>query len=127
MIYYIQEWSNIIGLGHIKIGYSKQPLKRLRTLQGRSPRELHLLSVEYGGRARESELHRKFAHLRVGNSEWFDPGEPLLTWLISSLPGWRGWDPDWDDRDFVPRADRGYIEQCVAYANETGMGEPDAT
>ena len=127
MIYFIQEWSNVIGIGHIKIGYSHNPLDRIKSLQGRSPRELHLIGVEAGGRAQEVLLHKRFAHLRVGSSEWFEPEEPLLTYLISALPDWEGWNPDWDSTRFVPSVDPGWLQQAIAYALESGTGERRAS
>lgn len=65
--------------GHIKIGSSADPLRRLRSLalggvvmpNGVQPGELQLLATERGGQSRERELHVEFAKHRVAG-EWFE-------------------------------------------------------
>lgn len=104
-VYYIQEGSNIIGKGRIKIGASSRPFERLKALQIGNPDPLYLISVGHYGET-EQERHDHYAAYRIGNSEWFWPGEKLVAYLVSGgqFPDWRGWDDDWDDSEFVPRA-----------------------
>lgn len=79
MIYFIQNGQD----KHIKIGFTQQqPKKRLKELQTGSPHKLKMLRVVEGGRLKESELHERFAHLRV-NGEWFRPDPELLDYIKS--------------------------------------------
>lgn len=56
----------------IKIGTAANPEKRLADLQVGNDCELRLIGFVAGGLATESELHRRFAGLRV-RGEWFSP------------------------------------------------------
>ena len=56
--------------GFCKIGYSKNPEKRLLEIQTGNPYRLSLLSVIEGDVSTERELHKRFVDLRVGG-EWF--------------------------------------------------------
>lgn len=75
----------------IKIGQSLNPELRVKSIRGGSvqmpkgldPSRARLLATEPGGQAREQELHRQFAHLRVAG-EWFD-NAPELKEYISGL------------------------------------------
>jgi len=67
----------------IKIGYSKNPESRLKTLRTPIP-ELRLLKWIPGSKKDEASLHRKFKHLREPG-EWFT-GDPSLIAFIESLP-----------------------------------------
>jgi hypothetical protein len=67
MIYFIQNKVT----GHIKIGYSKNPKKRLASLQTATPHELALLGTIPGGLEHEGEFHRRFAGHEL-QGEWFD-------------------------------------------------------
>lgn len=62
--------------GQIKIGISNDVTRRLRTLQTGSAAALDLLGTMPGGRAKEAELHARFADSRTGG-EWFDPTPEL--------------------------------------------------
>src|SRR5262249_47936749 len=53
-----------------KIGWSKNPKKRLSSLQTASPDELVLLGTIQGGLEVETELHRRFAKHKL-QGEWF--------------------------------------------------------
>jgi hypothetical protein len=77
---------------YIKIGYSIDPLKRLRAIRAgdgtRAPDEIDsalavLVQTEPGGFGRERDLHAKFSHLRH-TGEWFTEA-PELTQYIESL------------------------------------------
>lgn len=79
MIYFAQDGEN----GPIKIGYTGQPRHRLWCLKRDYP-EMRVLAAMDGGFDVEQELHRKFVHLRRGNStknEWFNPAEDLLEFI----------------------------------------------
>lgn len=64
-VYLIHSNSN----GYFKIGYSKNPLKRERTLQAEEP-DISVLKIWEGDGAFEKLLHKKYDHLRV-RGEWF--------------------------------------------------------
>jgi hypothetical protein len=61
----------------IKIGYSKNPEKRLNGLQSASPSPLLLLGKIHGGLEHESAFHEKFEQFRL-HGEWFS-GDILAT------------------------------------------------
>lgn len=55
----------------IKIGFSKDPKKRIRALQTGSSRKLALMGwIESEGKILEQSLHKKYASYRL-NGEWF--------------------------------------------------------
>lgn len=54
-----------------KIGYSKNPEKRLKHLQTGNPSKLHLTKVIPGEFEDEKQLHSKFKHLSK-KGEWFE-------------------------------------------------------
>jgi hypothetical protein len=66
-IYFIQIGSS----GAIKIGWAKDPAKRIKTLQTSQPKELKILGVIPGTVSDERALHRRFATARI-SGEWFD-------------------------------------------------------
>lgn len=66
MIYLIVDRKNRV----CKIGYSKNPLKRLGQLQTGNPEPLMLVSTIDGDINTEKELHKRFGAFRV-NGEWF--------------------------------------------------------
>ena len=72
-VYFIEATSS----GHIKIGYSDDPINRLRYLQTSHAEKLQLACVINGDRYHEKFLHRicKSAHIR---GEWFRPTEQVL-------------------------------------------------
>lgn len=67
-VYFIQRGND----GPVKIGHSKHPERRLTGLQSASPDPLRLLGTLPGGKAREAELHQKYAAFRL-TGEWFKP------------------------------------------------------
>lgn len=69
-VYFIQKESG----GSIKIGYSKDPVRRVRTFQTANPERLLFLLVIPGGMDVERKFHHFFASVRdpqYGGKEWF--------------------------------------------------------
>ena len=64
-VYFISNGKNLI-----KIGYSKDPIKRLAALQTASPDRLSLLAIKPGKKDVESQLHEEFKESRM-EGEWF--------------------------------------------------------
>jgi len=73
MIYVIVNNSNT----YCKIGYSKNPKKRLVELQTGNPEKLSLLRTYNGFIALEKHIHLKYKHLKLHN-EWFLYSDNLL-------------------------------------------------
>lgn len=65
------------AMNAIKIGVAGDPLSRIRDLQVGCPDAYELLGTIEGGRLKEQELHRQFAHLRI-LGEWFRAEKELL-------------------------------------------------
>lgn len=74
MIYFIQ----IKQSGPIKIGYAKNPQRRLKELEGASPYPLRLLLVLND--ENEKKFHQQFKQSKI-NREWFKPSKELLTFI----------------------------------------------
>lgn len=68
----------------VKIGLSADPFKRVSKINSDSPYPVELLAVEDGGAERESELHRRFAAIRL-HGEWFAASDDLMA-HIETLP-----------------------------------------
>lgn len=68
---------------HIKIGYTTQDIeKRIKQLNTGSVQNISLLGWIYGDKAKEKELHIRFAQSRVRcNGEWFEPTTNLLDFI----------------------------------------------
>lgn len=77
VVYYLLRESD----GLIKIGTSSVFRARLSALRGEHGR-LRILATHRGDRICESGMHRRFRELRVGGGEWFQPGKPLMTWIL---------------------------------------------
>lgn len=75
-VYFIQQGD----AGPIKIGYSTNPEKRLKTLSTASPYPLHLRLVIEGGKKLEKDLHDQFAEHQL-DGEWFEANASLLTFI----------------------------------------------
>lgn len=67
--------------GLVKIGYSGNPVQRLRQLSSDARVRLNVLGFTPGGRKLEATLHRDMAEYRE-HGEWFRPN-PWLTNLIN--------------------------------------------
>lgn len=65
----------------VKIGYSDDPEKRIKQL---GLPDVELIAIFPGDITQETKLHRRFKHLRLGNSEWFKLDHELRI-LITSL------------------------------------------
>lgn len=77
-IYFIQE----SGDGCIKIGRSKDPISRLKAIQGHNPNSLKLLKVINGDIEEEKILHGLFFRERIRSAgEWFVPSEELMKFI----------------------------------------------
>jgi DNA-binding transcriptional ArsR family regulator len=72
--------------GTIKIGCSGDVSKRLQQINNEHACRTVLLRVIDGDRAAEREIHKKFAHLRLGKTERFHPGPDLLEFISGSAP-----------------------------------------
>ena len=66
--------------GLTKIGFSKNPEKREKTIQAEDPR-VHMLATRKGKLSQEARLHKIFAEKRV-RGEWFDLNENDIDWLF---------------------------------------------
>lgn len=75
-IYFIQAGED----GPIKIGFSKDPVSRLRTLQTAHTEKLKMLHHQTGTRVDEVKLHHKFKSLKI-RGEWYQAKGPLLDFI----------------------------------------------
>lgn len=73
--------------GPIKIGWAFDPAKRRRELQNASPVPLVIVGTIQGGPAKESDLHKKFRHLRL-HGEWFLSEPELLDFISTEAATW---------------------------------------
>jgi uncharacterized protein YutD len=72
-VYFIQGENG----GAIKIGYSKDPEVRLKTLQTSYPDILKVLCLIPGNANTESKYHKAFEHLKL-NGEWYKPDKEIF-------------------------------------------------
>ena len=80
MIYFIQNAAN----NHIKIGFTDKPVKRRRSnLQTGNSANLVLLGLTLGEKAKEIELHKRFAEAHI-RGDWFRPIPPLIQFIIQA-------------------------------------------
>ena len=78
-VYFIRD-----GMGNVKIGVAKDPLKRKKMLQTANPNKLEIFYIMnvpkyWDARVIENELHDMFSDCRK-NGEWFEES-PILDWL----------------------------------------------
>lgn len=71
--------------GPIKIGYSFNVETRMEQLSAHYGRPVSILATMPGGRAEERALHQRFAHLRLGRSEQFQPARELMSFIDRPL------------------------------------------
>lgn len=71
----------------IKIGYTKDVLRRKRQLSKHWGCPYRLVKVIPGGRKTEREIHELLSHLRVGKTEFFRSDDSLTEFLIDSTNG----------------------------------------
>jgi hypothetical protein len=67
--------------GPVNIGYSVDVGTRRMQLSAAYSRGLVILATMEGGRAEEREIHARFAHLRFGRTEQFQPAPELLEFI----------------------------------------------
>jgi hypothetical protein len=65
-VYFLSDGSKLI-----KIGWARDPDKRIRLLQTGTPKRLRIIGVIPGTLLTESLIHKRFSHARV-TGEWFD-------------------------------------------------------
>lgn len=75
-VYFIQEEND----GLIKIGYSRNPNRRLKSLQTNNPRKLRILKVIDGEMCRETYLHHRCSKFNA-SGEWFHPHPELIDYI----------------------------------------------
>jgi hypothetical protein len=68
--------------GRIKIGYSKEPTKRMASLQIGCPDELELMGTIHAPKSLETVLKRAFRDFRI-RGEWHTPSKELLCYIES--------------------------------------------
>jgi hypothetical protein len=74
--------------GAVKIGYARDPKRRLSLLQTGNPERLVMIRLIAGDLADEAEAHRHFADIRL-SGEWFSFTEEMLTYGTETV----GFDP----------------------------------
>ncbi len=81
-IYFIQEEET----NYIKIGFSENPVQRLKDFQTGNPNKLELIGQIEGGADEENNIHREFAEERIRETgEWFRPSERLTNFIKQSI------------------------------------------
>jgi len=120
---------------YIKIGYTKQPAKRLKEINGGSAKmpagwagqTVDLLALRIGTGQEETRIHRDLREYRVGRSEWFmghlavaDYVQNEASWVSQSAVGLYDYiTDDWPQESLVD-ARRGFdasglaLEQAAA-------------
>lgn len=78
MIYFLQPVSG----GPIKIGFTDQDVEvRRKQLEAVYGQPLSVLGTMLGGRQVETDMHERFAHLRLGRTEQFRPAADLMAFI----------------------------------------------
>jgi hypothetical protein len=83
MIYFAQP----VEGGAVKIGCAYCVKSRIRGLEDHYKRKLSLLATMEGDESREKEIHARFAHLRLGITEQFQPAPELMEFIGCPLLG----------------------------------------
>ena len=76
----------IAAPGRIKIGYTRQPERRLRDLQNADMEQLTTLAVIEGTRKTERALHERLIHERL-KGEWFVDCENVRRAMAEAISG----------------------------------------
>lgn len=71
----------------IRIGFTRRPAGRFIEHRKKYGAGLRLLGILSGGQSAEAAVHKKFDHLRIGRSEWFNIA-PELTDYINGRAVW---------------------------------------
>ena len=71
--------------GNVKIGYSRNPRERAL---GLCLRESDILGVIESQATFERACHKKWDHLRIGDTEWFTGTDELLAWIRTMAQPW---------------------------------------
>lgn len=82
-------YSNQLHL--IKIGYSTNVALRLHQINNSMKvpfkvKDALLIFYTYGDREMEQELHNRFKHIRMLNTEWFKPTDDLINYMRTITP-----------------------------------------
>ena len=75
-VYFLQGTSS----GWVKIGFTTDLKRRLRTQQGGSPEKLKYIGYMKGTKTDEKKLHKYFEHVRR-RGEWFDANFFLMSFV----------------------------------------------
>lgn len=75
------------GTGALKIGQSKNPEMRVKSLQTGNDSMLILVCYIPGSKRVEKEIHKAFGHLVI-NGEWFKPDQEIFEYFIEAVSKW---------------------------------------
>lgn len=78
-------FAQCVSTSLVKIGYTRDPDRRMQELKTASPGGVTLLAYYRGGRSDEKALHDRFADLRR-HGEWFEPTLEMDTIIRGGLP-----------------------------------------
>jgi len=70
----------------VKIGFSKNPVRRIQQLQTASPSQLRLVAMLESAQAFETALHEQYAYRRL-SGEWFDDADSEISTIMSLAYG----------------------------------------
>ncbi len=76
-VYFIEA----VGCNAIKIGFSRNPERRMADMQTDCPARLQLLAIKEGTRRLESQVHQAFANLHL-RGEWYRGDETLDRYIL---------------------------------------------
>lgn len=85
--------------GRIKIGYSKDVLRRRNEIQAAHGGAIQILLTISGGPTMEGELHQRFAAHKVFG-EWFEPAAEILAFVEAELEKFK---PKSESKQYVVR------------------------
>lgn len=82
MIYFLQATDG----GPVKVGFTTQDVEdRVKQLESHYGKPLAVLATLPGDHDREREIHERFAHLRLGRTEQFQPARELMDFIDRPL------------------------------------------